>query len=54
MNELIKNYLKFADLLDESQLVIRKEKTEEQKKSESTGTLFNLLHLYTQKLKLKA
>ena len=52
--ELIKQYLKLADIIDDSQLIIKKEKVEESKKSEQSGSLFNLLLHYTQKLKLKA
>ena len=51
---MIVQYLKLADIIDDSQLVIRKEKVEESKKSEQSGSLFNLLLHYTQKLKLKA
>lgn len=44
---MIKSYLKLADMLDETQAVIKKDKTEEAKKSEQSGSLYNLLHLYT-------
>lgn len=53
-SDLIVQYLKLADIIDDSQLVIKKEKVEESKKSEQSGSLFNLLLHYTQKLKLKA
>jgi hypothetical protein len=32
--ELIKNYLKFADIIEDSQIIIKKEKAEEHKNSE--------------------
>jgi len=41
--ELINNYLKFVNTLDDAQLVIKKEKAEESKKSEQSGQLYNFL-----------
>lgn len=35
--ELIKNQLLFVNILDDAQLVIKKEKSEESKKSEQSG-----------------
>ena len=51
---MINNYLKFVNTLDDAQLVIRKEKAEESKKSEQSGQLYNFLIQYCVKLKLKA
>ena len=42
------------NILDDAQLVIRKEKAEESKKSEQTGQLYNVLLQYISRLKLKA
>lgn len=44
--ELIKNYLNFVNVLDDAQVVIKKEKTEESKKSEQSGQVFNILIQY--------
>lgn len=49
----MKEQLKYADVLDEAQIIIKKEKSEEIKKSDSFGSIYNLLILYTQRLKLK-
>lgn len=54
IGELIKSYLKFADIIDDAQSVIKKEKAEESKKSEQSGQLYNILILYTQRIKIKA
>lgn len=51
---LIKNYLNFVNQLEDANLVIKKEKIEESKKSETSGQLFNILINYTQKLKIQA
>jgi hypothetical protein len=50
----INNFLKFVNTLEDSQIVIKKEKAEESKKSEQSGQVYNLLIQYTVKLKLKA
>lgn len=50
----VQGYLKFVNVLDDAQIVIKKEKAEELKKSEQSGNLYNILLQYTQKLKLKA
>lgn len=42
------------NIVDDAQLVIKKEKAEETKKSEQSGQLYNVLIQYTQRLKLKA
>ena len=54
IGELIKGYLKLVDIIDDAQSVIKKEKAEESKKSEQSGQLYNILIIYTQKLKIKA
>jgi hypothetical protein len=54
VSELIKSYLKFADIIDDAQSVIKKEKSEESKKSEQSVQMFNILILYTQRIKIKA
>jgi hypothetical protein len=41
--ELIKNQLSFVNILDDAQIVIKKEKSEEMKKSETSGQLYNVL-----------
>ena len=41
-------------MLDDSLLVIRKEKVEETKKSEQSGQVFNILIQYISRMKLKA
>ena len=51
--ELIKNQLSFVNILDDAQIVIKKEKSEEMKKSETSGQLYNVLLQYTSKLKMK-
>jgi hypothetical protein len=51
---LIKGYLKLVDIIDDAQSVIKKEKAEESKKSEQSGQLYNILIIYTQRLKIKA
>ena len=53
-SDQISNYLNFVNILDDAQLVIRKEKAEESKKSEQTGQLYNVLLQYISRLKLKA
>lgn len=53
IGDLMKEQLKYADVLDEAQIIIKKEKSEEIKKSDSFGSIYNLLILYTQRLKLK-
>lgn len=42
------------NILDDAQVIIKKEKAEESKKSEQSGQLFNILVQYTQYLKIKA
>lgn len=54
IGELIKGYLKLVDIIDDAQSVIKKEKAEESKKSEQSGQLYNILIIYTQRLKIKA
>jgi len=51
--DLIKNYLNFVNVLDDAQVVIKKEKAEESKKSEQSGQVFNVLVQYITRLKLK-
>ena len=53
IGDLMKEQLKFSDVLDEAQIIIRKEKSEEAKKVEQAGGIYNLLILYTQRLKLR-
>ena len=50
----VQAYLRFVNVIDDAQIVIKKEKAEELKKSEQSGNLYNILLQYTQKLKLKA
>lgn len=52
--DLIANYLKFANILDDAILVIKKDKAEESKKSEQSGQVYNYLIAYCNKLKNKA
>lgn len=54
IGELIKGYLKLVDIIDDAQSVIKKEKAEESKTSEQSGQLYNILIIYTQRLKIKA
>jgi hypothetical protein len=42
-SELIKNQLLFVNILDDAQIVIKKERSEEMKKSEQSGQLYNVL-----------
>ena len=42
------------NVLEDAALVIKKEKTEESKKSEQSGQLYNILLSYVQKLKLQS
>ena len=51
---LIKSYLQLVNVLEDASLVIKKEKTEESKKSEQSGQLYNILLSYVQKLKLQS
>jgi len=51
---LLENYLQLVNILDDADLVIKKEKTEESKKSEASGQLYNILLSYVQKQKLSA
>jgi hypothetical protein len=41
-----------ANILDDADLVIKKEKAEESKRSEASGQLYNILLNYVQKQKL--
>jgi len=43
-----------VNVLDDAQVVIKKEKAEESKKSEASGQLFNILISYTNRLKMNA
>ena len=52
--QLIKQYLKFVEILEDAALVIKKEKAEESKRSDASGQLFNTLLSYVQRLKLQA
>lgn len=52
--DIIKNQLSFVNILDDAQIVIKKEKSEESKKSETSGQLYNVLLQYTSRLKMKA
>ena len=51
--ERVKAYLQMVNLLDDSTLVIKKEKVEESKKSDASGQFYNILLSYVQKLKLQ-
>ena len=51
---LIKSYLQLVNVLEDASLVIKKEKSEESKKSEQSGQLYNILLSYVQKLKLQS
>jgi HJR/Mrr/RecB family endonuclease len=51
---VIRGYLELVQVLDECQLVIKKEKAEESKKSEASGQLYNILVNYVQQQKLMA
>lgn len=51
--QMVKDYLQVANLLDDSTQVIKKEKVEESKKSDASGQFYNILLSYVQKLKLQ-
>jgi len=54
IGEIIKGYLTLVDIIDDTQSIIKKEKAEESKNSEQSGQLYNILIIYTQRLKIKA
>ena len=49
----IRNYMQLVNILEDSSLVIKKEKAEESKRSDASGQLYNTLLSYVQKLKLQ-
>lgn len=49
----IKNYLSLVNILEDATLVIKKEKTEESKKSEASGQMYNILLNYIQRMKFQ-
>jgi hypothetical protein len=52
--ELIGRYQDMMNVLDDAQVVVKKERAEEQKKSEQSGQLYNVLLQYIARLKLKS
>lgn len=43
VDKKIQAYLKFVNVLEDAQIVIKKDKAEELKKSEQSGNLYNIL-----------